>query len=172
MSDGGDRPFFEGNTRQRNDETFFVSLDRNDRGAVITATYTEQTVGDNPPCQRQISRTVTGIRKIYFPGHCAEGEYRPRTVIVACGDANFRLANVTWKGWNHAVATGRAVARVNICEPDCASGHVASFRARVRAYRVRRCADTTGKYQYTRLRITFAGPKPAGPSRFVQPFNC
>jgi Excalibur calcium-binding domain len=171
MSNGGDRPFFQGNTRQRNDETFFVALDLNDRGAVITATYTEQEIG-GALCQRQISRTLTAVRKLYLPGHCDEGEYRPRTVIVACGDAGLRLANTTWKNWNKSVAAGRAIARVNICEPDCARGHVASFRARVGAYRVRRCTETTGKYQYTRLWITFVGRKPAGPRRFVQPFNC
>jgi hypothetical protein len=91
-------------------------------------------------------------------------------VIVACGDANFRLAKAQWKGWNTTVATGRAVARANTCNPDCASGHDVSYKVRVRAYRVRRCEDT-GKYQYTRLRITFVGSKPSGPRRFVAAFN-
>jgi hypothetical protein len=171
MSDGREQPFFEGNTRQRNDHTFFVSLDLNDTRVAVKATYTEQTL-DTPPCQRTISRTLTGIRKLYFPGHCDEGEYRPRTVVVACGDANLRLANTLWRNWNKPVATGRAVARANTCTPSCAAGRFVSYGVRLRAYRIRRCADTTGKYQYTRLRITFVRRKPAGPRRFVQPFNC
>jgi hypothetical protein len=170
MSDGGDTPFFTGNTRKRDDQTFFVSLDLNDTGVVVTATYTEQTV-DTPPCQRDISRTLTGIRKIYLPGHCGEGEYHPQTVIIACGDAGFRLANASWKGWNHTEASGRATARVNTCDPFCVAGHIVSYRARLRAYRIRQCPET-GKYQYTRVRITFPGRKPAGPRRSVQRFIC
>jgi hypothetical protein len=171
MSDGGDRPFFEDDTRQRNDNTFSVSMGLNDTKVVVTATYTEQTVG-GPQCQRTISRTLTAIRKLYLAGHCDEGEYRPRTVILACGDANFRLANAQWKNWNKTVATGLAVARANTCDPFCAAGHFVSYKVRLRAYRIRRCAGITGKYQYTRLRITFVSRKPVGARRFVQPFNC
>jgi hypothetical protein len=170
MSDGGDRPFFQGSTRKRDDQTFFVSLDLDDTEVVVTAAYTEQSVG-GLPCQRTISRTLTGMRKLYFPGHCDEGEYRPRTVIIACGDANFRLANAQWKNWNKSATTGRAVARANTCDPFCAAGHFVSYKVRLRAYRIRRCEDT-GKYQYTRLRITFVDSKPSGPKRFVQRFNC
>jgi hypothetical protein len=172
MQEGDGRVFFRGNTRQRSDETFFAVFELDDTGKiVVTATYREQNL-DGSRCQRTISRSLTSIRKLYFPNRCAEGAYRPRFIILACGDGNLRLANVQWKNWNRAIATARATARANTCEPSCAGGHFVNYQVTVRAYRIRRCADT-GEYQYTRLRISFVGsPRPRGSGRFVQPFNC
>jgi hypothetical protein len=70
-----------------------------------------------------------------------------------------------------AAATARGIAIVNDCKPYCAAGHFHRYAASVRAYRVRRCRGT-GKYQYTRLRITATGRRKFTPRRFVQPFPC
>jgi hypothetical protein len=168
----GNGVFFEDDTRQRGEELFFFYLELGDpRTIVVSASYVEQ-APDGTRCERHIAKTVRGTRKLYFPPRCQDGSYRPRGVIVFCADAGMILSKIRWHGWNRSAATGRATAKANTCVPSCAEGRFESYRVALRASRVRRCRDT-GRYQYTRLRITFVGSKwNPGPRRFTQRFDC
>lgn len=165
--------FFTGRTRQRDDELFFVWLDPEDRGdpVTISARFTEQKI-DGTRCERVVEKQVTGYVRLYFPARCYGGSYRPRSVIVFCADAGMVLRQTKWRGWNRSIATGRAVALTKTCKPDCATGGFVNYHVAVRVYRVRQC-ESTGRYQYTRLRVSFLGRKwPSGPRKFVQRFDC
>ena len=137
MSDSNGNVFFEGNTRQRNDRTFFHFFELDDTGkTVITANWTEQ-YPDGSRCPRLISRTVTSIRKLYLPSRCDVGTYRPRSVILICADPGFQLRRVSWRRWNRAVVIGRGTARVNTCVPACAAGRFLNYKVTLRGFRVR-----------------------------------
>jgi hypothetical protein len=83
-------------------------------------------------------------------------------VIIACGDGNYQLRRLRWRGWNRATAKARGYAWVNDCVPYCAAGTFHRYRVRVRASRIRRCSHDDDRYRYTRLRITYPGRRLAG----------
>jgi hypothetical protein len=145
MLDDRGAPFFEDDTRQRDDRTFFVYFERGDAGQIVLrASYTEQQV-DGSECERVITRTLAQTTRLYLPNRCNQGAYKPRSVIVTCGDGGVVLKRVRWRHWDKPVATGRSILRANNCQPSCAEGHYLSYHAALRVYRIRRC-DDTGKY--------------------------
>jgi hypothetical protein len=150
-------------TRTTNDELaeLHLRLDLGDKPTAVTATFqqSDSTV-DGSACIRTIAATARGYRHFGIIDRCDAPSYRPRSIIIACGDGNFGLAHLRWRGWNRAVATARGKAYANDCVPYCAAGKFHQFRVRLRAYRPRRVG--AGGYAYTRLRISYPGARPPG----------
>jgi hypothetical protein len=135
-----------------------LQLDDGDRRASVTITFTQEPVAeDAPPCTQTVARNVVGFRR-YTIGNCLDLSYRPRRIIVACGDGNYQLLRIRWRDWNARIAKGTGQAWINDCNPYCAAGRFHGYRVRLRASRVRRCRasqEHVGEYQYTRLRVTY-----------------
>jgi hypothetical protein len=96
----------------------------------------------------------------YFASRCDNGRYRPRTIIVACGDGNFYFTHMSWHGWNTKVAHGRGRVNENDCIPACYVGHFHVYPIRVRLSRPRPCDD--GHWDYTRLSWRYPGQRRPG----------
>ena len=172
---GRGEPFFTGDVEHG--DGLYLRLNLNDDPVRITARFVQEKAPDAEPpieqCSASIARDVRGHRRMVLPARCDDGVYRPRAVILACGDAGFRLERLVWRRWNHGTAAGGGIARVNDCVPFCVAGTIRSYRVRVRAYRIRRCHADNDQYRYTRVRVTFRGARPAGVSRSVAwPFPC
>jgi len=104
--------------------------------------------------------------KVYAPDCGGRPRYKPRTIIVACGDGNLWLQAITWSSWTSSSAKGVGVYHWNDCIPQCYRGHFHSrVGARVTLYRVTRCVSK-GFMQLTRMRVT----PPASLPRF-KPFT-
>jgi hypothetical protein len=54
--------------------------------------------------------------------NCVDAVYKPKRIIIACGDGNLVLTKMRYKTWTAHEATGSGTMYVNECEPDCASG--------------------------------------------------
>jgi hypothetical protein len=93
-------------------------------------------------------------KKVFTPDCSGRPHYKPRSIIVACGDGNLQLLRLRWSHWTRTVATGVGVYHWNDCRPACYSGHFHSRAgARVKLYRVTRC-KSKGFLQFTRMRVT------------------
>jgi hypothetical protein len=163
------KPFFEDTGGELVD--LFVQLNIGDAPVVVSARFTQERetesidaatgapVFGTVTCTQTISRTVTGFRH-FLLADCDKLRYRPRNLVIACGDGNFQLRRLHWRSWNRASVRGTARAMLNDCIPYCARGRFHSIRARVKAYRLRVCRRGNGAegYHYTRLRITYAHP--------------
>lgn len=155
-----------------------VSRKRGDRASV---TWTA--IGSRSVCPPQFTdgswaTATTTFRvtyetreRLYFPSRCAKPNYKPRGIVVACGDAGLYLTSMRWRSWNTTVAKGSGTAHANDCIPYCAAGHFHTYPIRVRLYRAGLCA-TTGVYVYRRMRLTYPGPKPRSPRSYSVPFPC
>lgn len=110
-----------------------------------------ETSGDD--IQANYSRRIS---RVYLPATCSGPRYRPRHVIIACGDANLQLAALQWKGWNGRNATARGTALMNDCVPYCAAGHFRRFPVAVTASQPASCR---GVYQYLHLRYRLVRPQ-------------
>jgi hypothetical protein len=108
--------------------------------------------------------------RVFFPGDCQTNAYKPKSLTVFCGDGGMPIAKIRWSSYGAKQATGRGVASVNDCDPNCAAGTSSNYRARIKLTRVRQCGDVP---QFTRLRVTFVGKAPKGFKRGVrQSFQC
>lgn len=52
----------------------------------------------------------------------SENTVKPKTIDLACADANSRLVGITWEAWTTEVAIGDGTYEENTCTPDCARG--------------------------------------------------
>jgi hypothetical protein len=111
--------------------------------------------------------TYTRRVKVYGAS-CWSARYRPRSAVLTCADANWRLRGMSWRRWNGRVASGRGWSYENDCVPYCAAGHFHSYPVVVHASKPRRqnCEGRV-RYVYQRLRITYSGRRPPHGRRTV-----
>ncbi len=64
---------------------------------------------------------------------------RPRSIVIACADANAYLTGLHWKTWTATRAAGSGVLHRNDCNPYCAAGHFHTSAAVVTLSRPKRC---------------------------------
>lgn len=150
------RVFFDDETG-RIPVRLFVQLVPRDRSARIAISF-RQVAYDDPdvqvPCRMTLRRTVRGYRHMRI-ARCGSRAYRPRTIVIACGDGNFGLTELRWRHWNKRRARARGVVYANDCIPYCAAGHFSREPTRVVAYRPR--PGPRDHYQFTRLRFVYDG---------------
>jgi len=105
-------------------------------------------------------------KKVFAPDCAGRPHFKPRSIIVACGDGNLQLLKLRWAQWTSLRAEGTGVYYWNDCIPACYKGH---FHRRagacVKLYRVTRC-KSKGFLQFTRISVT----PPASLRRF-RPFT-
>ena len=109
--------------------------------------------------------------KVLFPANCVKPTYKPKSIVVACADANNQLTRIKWHSYGTLAASGTATAKVNDCTPNCVSGKVKSYPAVVTLIRPKNCGK--GVTQFTRLEETFTHSRPSGTStRLTVSFPC
>ena len=91
---------------------------------------------------------------------CGAQAIAPASMTLTCADANYGLAAMKWQSWGAARTTGSGSASANNCTPNCAAGKFESYPVTATASAVDTCLS--GRKQYTRLVLTYAGARPAG----------
>jgi len=166
----GNRTFFTDTTADEFAD-YYLRLDLGDGPATVSARYVQRSEREiydpaiedyttvTTTCEQTVSRNVAGFRRFNL-ANCDQLRYRPRRLIIACGDGNFQLRSMRWRSWNGARARGSATALLNDCIPYCAEGRFHRIPARIVASRPRICRRGNGAegYHYTRLRINYRRP--------------
>jgi hypothetical protein len=94
----------------------------------------------------------------------------PGSLVLACGDGNYVLANLKWRGWGTPTTTALGVAQANTCTPNCAAGHFRSYRMTATATKLSTCGKA--RY-YATLTVVYPGARPAGVAkRDVHTLGC
>lgn len=111
--------------------------------------------------------------RTFFPSHCSNAKFKPKSIIVACGDAGLIVDGITYSHYGSKRAAGSGNSHTNTCMPDCASGTRVDRPATITLFRARRCKDN-GKRQFTRLHFNYVGGPPPGVTAddFTLPFPC
>ena len=102
-----------------------------------------------------------GANHVRLAGCGDKPSYKPKSLIIACGDGAFRAVKLKWPTWTRKTAIGHGIAKVNTCDPNCAQGKFKSYRVKLTADKPKQCGP--GDRQFTRLTYTFPDKKPAGP---------
>jgi hypothetical protein len=106
------------------------------------------TASGSPPAAR------IGVTCVGASGWAHGGQVKPAGVMLACGDANYWIAALEWRGWG--TATARAAGRVhyNDCTPYCAAGHFHTIpgTASLSNLKAGECKGAPARF-YTRLHV-------------------
>ena len=101
---------------------------------------------------------------------CLTAAVAPKTLILACADANYQLITLRWTDWGQASAKAHGLAYANDCNPYCAAGHFHSYPVAVTADELTKCG--AARY-YARLTIQYMSMRPAGiAQRDVHKLGC
>jgi hypothetical protein len=82
---------------------------------------------------------------------------KPQEIVLACADANFSAARLTWTGWGQATAYAQGLAGYNDCSPSCAAGGYRFYPVVLIADGRQQCSRTTA---YARIQYAFIGTSP------------
>lgn len=74
-----------------------------------------------------VALASSGSGQVWVTGSCLHEQYKPKQIILACGDGNTALEHMKWSSWSGVKATGRGTYDVNTCTPSCAAGHVVTY---------------------------------------------
>jgi hypothetical protein len=113
----------------------------------------------------------SGSGRIFVAANGCHGHaWRPRTIIIACGDGNFYATGLRYSRYGGHVGRAKGQLHDNTCRPDCVHGHFVSYRGEITLSNIRRCR---GRRYYTRIswRYTQQSPYPNGHTR-ISPFSC
>jgi hypothetical protein len=83
--------------------------------------------------------------------------YKPRQIVIACGDGTEVLKGLHWSRWKSAKATGSGTDYMNSCTPDCAAGHRTPYPATVALTMPVTCS---GRPVFSRMVVTFTHARP------------
>jgi hypothetical protein len=84
---------------------------------------------------------------------CLQPAFKPKDVLIACGDGNASFSVTRWSRWSRRSARADGAAVINDCKPNCVSGHFGSQLAALISDRPRACR---GRPRFSRLRLVFA----------------
>jgi len=83
---------------------------------------------------------------------------KPSEVILSCADAGTGVRKITWLGWGEPTAAGVGTAFANDCTPNCAAGHVHTYRGVILLGGAQSCH---GKVAYRTAAVAIVGEPPA-----------
>ncbi|HYP56119.1 MAG TPA: hypothetical protein VEQ41_07455 [Solirubrobacterales bacterium] len=109
--------------------------------------------------------------RAYVASQCDNAAFKPKMIVLACGDAGLAATKLQWKSWGTSSAAGAGTGRVELCEPSCAEGKVARAPMRIVLSKPRLCPQD-GKRHFTRARYTWADTVPTGPKSGTIPLPC
>jgi hypothetical protein len=113
--------------------------------------------------------TVSGKTPLLI-SNCAKPKFKPRNVIIACGDASLGAREMAWSKWKHKIALGTGTGQVNDCDPDCAHGTTKDAPMQLLLSHPRTCDN--GRRLFTKLRYTWTSGAPVGPAGGSAPVGC
>lgn len=83
---------------------------------------------------------------------------RPRTLILACADANTQAVHLVWTSWGAIKATATGTYTWNTCVPDCAASN--TWDKTTAALTLSDPIKTAEGWLFERLTVRITGPAP------------
>ncbi len=111
-------------------------------------------------------------KRVHLIANCFKPKFKPKDVIIACGDASLGARGMSWSKWTRKKADGTGTGQVNDCDPDCASGTTKTAPMELRLSRPQLCSN--GKRVFAKLRYiwTSGPPTPQTPASGTAPVGC
>jgi len=123
--------------------------------AVLTATSLLTAVGSAAAARHAPAATAAVAVK-----DCGLGArlVRPRSLILACADANTQAVHLVWSSWGTVKATATGTYTWNTCVPDCAAS--TTWDKTTAELTLSDPVKTTTGWLFERLTVHITGPAP------------
>ncbi len=96
-------------------------------------------------------------KQVQLISNCFKPKFKPKSVIIACGDASLGAKDMTWSTWTRKRADGTGTGLINDCNPDCAHGTTKSASMELQLSKPQLCSN--GRRVFAKLRyIWTSGP--------------
>lgn len=116
-----------------------------------------------------LAATTSGSGKP-FAINCSNEQFKPKKIVIACGDAGIWLSKLKWSSWSGSSAKGAGSYNANTCTPDCATGKIKSYPVKVTLSKPKTCSGQTHR-AFKQAALTYTGTRPKGaPARLS--FRC
>ncbi|UUY52733.1 hypothetical protein NRK68_36360 (plasmid) [Streptomyces yangpuensis] len=88
-------------------------------------------------------------------------QIRPEEYLLACGDGNNRLVDLTWNTWGPHTATATGTDLVNDCRPYCAAGRFRPYPVTVTLSHPQPWPDHPGTQRFSTIRLLYTDTAPS-----------
>lgn len=113
-----------------------------------------------------------GGGKTYVTSGCKGAAFKPKRIVLACGDAGLVATKLQWKQWGTTQAKGSGTGEEKVCSPNCAEGTVAKGEMTLTLSRPRLCTQD-GKRHFTKVHYGWPQGAPGeGPDQGTIPLPC
>jgi hypothetical protein len=121
------------------------------------------------PASALAAAAATAVTKV---PDCNTAVYKPRRLILACGDGSNYLAKLNWSRWTTLSAMAAGLNEVNNCTPDCVKGHFRGYPVTVALSRPRRCAHVAGHKVFARIVLRYPDAHPGKTRTLTESLPC
>jgi hypothetical protein len=105
-----------------------------------------------------------------YVSNCVKQVYKPKTITLACADANSTITKIKYSSYGAKRAAGTGTAVINTCDPSCVAGKNVKYPVKVALSRVTQCGDS---FQFRTVKVTFTGTVPKGYKKvYTQKYPC
>jgi hypothetical protein len=110
--------------------------------------------------------------KTFVTSDCKGAAFKPREIVLTCGDAGLVATKLQWSQWGSKQATGSGTGEEKVCTPNCAEGRVAKGKMEVSLSQPKRC-NQDGKRHFTKIHYVYPNGAPGeGPKQGTIPLPC
>jgi hypothetical protein len=110
--------------------------------------------------------------RTYVTSDCSGAAFKPKSIVLTCGDAGMVVTKLQWPQWGTKEAHGAGRGEQKVCKPNCAAGKVAKAAMKVVLSQPKLCAQD-GKRHFTKLHYKWIPAAPGeGPKQGNIPLPC
>ena len=111
-------------------------------------------------------------KRVELIANCFKPKFKPKDVIIACGDASFGARAMTWPTWTRKRADGTGTGQLNDCDPDCVHGTTVTAPMELQLSKPQLCSN--GKRVFAKLLFiwTSGPPTPQTSASGAIPIGC
>jgi hypothetical protein len=123
-----------------------------------------------PVALMAIPAVAVGSSSQVWAINCNREQFKPKKVVLACGDGASWLGGLKWTSWGASGAMGAGKYNAIDCTPSCASGHTKTYPVKVTLSRPKTCPGQT-HLAFKQAALTYTGTRPMGaPAKLT--FRC
>jgi hypothetical protein len=91
--------------------------------------------------------------------NCNQEQFKPRKIVLACGDGGSWLGKLKWSSWSRSTAAASGTYNAIDCTPTCAAGHVKTYPVRVTLSKPKPCPGQAQR-AFKRAALSYTGTRP------------
>lgn len=103
---------------------------------------------------------------------CNSAKYKPKRIVISCGDGNIYVKSLRWSSWTGKRATGKGVNEINDCTPSCVAGKFRAYAAAVILSKPKRCSKVKRHKVFGEIKLVYTSKSPGKSRTYTSSLAC